>query len=238
MRLEIDELTDWLWCLRAGAVQSYAVREREGFNLIDALVADQEDAILAALASIRGCAADDVHVYELALTHAHVDHCGSAAGLVERAGARVAAPAREAAVVEGEESLPPPQLRDWEQPIWNVFGAQVPPARPVRVQTRLRPGARLGWERAAQVVAAPGHTPGSIAFWFEEEKVLVAGDAVAIVAGRPVSGVFNIDVVLADRTFAELARLDSELACFGHGEPLRAGAARALRAAAREQGVT
>jgi hypothetical protein len=39
--LEIDvlEITDWLWCLRTPLVQAYAVREREGFNLIDTGIA-------------------------------------------------------------------------------------------------------------------------------------------------------------------------------------------------------
>ena len=49
--------------------------------------------------------------------------------------------------------------------------------------------------------------------------------------GRPVSGVFNIDPERADRTFAALAELDPEIACFGHGDPIRGGAGMLLRAA-------
>ena len=53
-RVEVDRLTEWLWCLRTPIVQAYAVREREGFNLVDTTTAGQEDEILAALAEIAG----------------------------------------------------------------------------------------------------------------------------------------------------------------------------------------
>jgi glyoxylase-like metal-dependent hydrolase (beta-lactamase superfamily II) len=143
----------------------------------------------------------------------------------------VIAPGREAAVIEGADSLPPAVFRDWELPIWDVVGGKTPPAPPVAVQVRLRPGDRLAWQHATDVVGAPGHTPGSIALRFERERVLVAGDAIAMVAGRPVSGVFNVDPALADEPFAALAALDPEIACLGHGEPIRGAAGARLRAA-------
>jgi glyoxylase-like metal-dependent hydrolase (beta-lactamase superfamily II) len=229
--LETERLTDWLWCLRTPAVQAYAVRERDGFNVIDTLVAGCADGILDALATVGGCAPDRVRLYEIALTHAHEDHSGSAAALARRTGAAVVAPAHEAAVIEGVGALPPPALRDWELPLWELYGGKAPPAPPVPVQRRVLPGDRLSWEHPAEVVAAPGHTPGSVAYWFERERVLVAGDAIAIAGGRPVAGVFDVDPSLAAQTLAELAALDPEIACFGHGDPLRAGAGAALRAA-------
>jgi glyoxylase-like metal-dependent hydrolase (beta-lactamase superfamily II) len=230
--VETEQLSEWLWCLRTPAVQAYAVREGDGFNLIDTLVAGQADAIVDALAAIDGCTSDEVKVYEIALTHGHDDHRGSAAALAERTGAAVVAADLEAPAIEGAEALPPPTLRDWEQPIWEMFGGKTPAAPAVSVQRRVRPGERLAWERVPQVVGAPGHTPGSVAFWFEHDCVLVAGDAIAIVADRPVSGVFNVDPALADQTFAALADLAPEIACFGHGDPIRDAAGTKLRAAA------
>jgi hypothetical protein len=38
-------------CLRTPIVQAYAIREREGFNLVDTTTAGKEDEILAALSS-------------------------------------------------------------------------------------------------------------------------------------------------------------------------------------------
>ena len=86
--MELDPILDWLWCLRTPIVQAYAVRERDGFNLIDASTAGQDAAILETLARIDGRTIDDVRVYELLLTHGHDDHTGSAAALAAWAAPR------------------------------------------------------------------------------------------------------------------------------------------------------
>jgi hypothetical protein len=46
--METVQLADWLWCLRTPAVQAYAVRERDVFN-VDPARADETFAALAAL---------------------------------------------------------------------------------------------------------------------------------------------------------------------------------------------
>jgi glyoxylase-like metal-dependent hydrolase (beta-lactamase superfamily II) len=46
--------------------------------------------------------------------------------------------------------------------------------------------------------------------------------------GRPMVGVFNADPTLAAASARRLASLDAEIACFGHGEPLRRDAAASL----------
>jgi glyoxylase-like metal-dependent hydrolase (beta-lactamase superfamily II) len=40
-------------------------------------------------------------------------------------------------------------------------------------------------------LVVPGHTPGSTAVWFESERVLIAGDAIASHNGRLILGVFT-----------------------------------------------
>jgi glyoxylase-like metal-dependent hydrolase (beta-lactamase superfamily II) len=100
----------------------------------------------------------------------------------------------------------------------------VPPAPPVALGTRVNDGTRLAWERPARIVAAPGHTAGSVAVLFEDDGVLVARDAIASDEGAPIVGVFNVDRAQAAETFRRLAALDVEIACFGHGDPLLGGA--------------
>jgi glyoxylase-like metal-dependent hydrolase (beta-lactamase superfamily II) len=102
-RVEVDQLTAWLWCLRTPIVQAYAIREREGFNLVDTTTAGEEDEILAALAGIAGQTA---RVHEVLLTHGHADHTGAAAGLRTRTGARIVASRDEAPVIAGERPAP------------------------------------------------------------------------------------------------------------------------------------
>ena len=108
--MELDQVAGWLWCLRTPIVQAYAVRERDGFNLIDTSTAGQDDAILAALAGIDGRPVDRVRVYEVLLTHGHDDRQGSAAALAARTGARVIAPRDDAPVITRDRPGPPLNL--------------------------------------------------------------------------------------------------------------------------------
>jgi glyoxylase-like metal-dependent hydrolase (beta-lactamase superfamily II) len=47
-------------------------------------------------------------------------------------------------------------------------------------------------------------------------------------------GVFNADPARAAASFRRLAALDTEIACFGHGQPITQDAAARLRAAAAQ----
>lgn len=218
--MDIDELTSWLWCLRTPVVQAYTVRQRDGFNLIDTGLAGGEAAIMSSLAAIDACAVDDVRVYEILLTHGHDDHTGAAAELVKRTGARVLGPAIDTPIIQGEQPAPPPQLADWELDLFAQIHPQVPPAPAVRVDVLLDDEALLAWDEPAQVLAAPGHTPGSIALLFPRGRVLVAGDAIASHDGKPILGVFNTDPEKATGSFRRLAAVNIDIACFGHGAPL------------------
>ena len=86
----------------------------------------------------------------------------------------------------------------------------------------------------AVAVAAPGHTPGSVAFHLPEPRVLFTGDTATRTpdGGQVIPGVFNADPAQAAESFERLAALDIEIACFGHGEPVTQGAREELRAAA------
>jgi glyoxylase-like metal-dependent hydrolase (beta-lactamase superfamily II) len=89
-------------------------------------------------------------------------------------------------------------------------------------------GDRLGWQHDAVVLATPGHTAGHVSASFDRDRVLVAGDALASHEGRPMVGVFNADPPAAVAAALRLATLDADVACFGHGEPLRHDAAARL----------
>jgi glyoxylase-like metal-dependent hydrolase (beta-lactamase superfamily II) len=216
-------------------VAADALREGDGFNLIDTTTAGEELAILAALAEIEGRPVDEVRVHEVLLTHGHDDHTGSAAALMARTGARVVASRDEADVIAGKRAAVPPQLADWEVPPFEQVTPKVPHAPPVVPDRLVDHGDRLGWEHDGLIVAAPGHTPGHVAAWFEADRVLVAGDALASYDGRPMVGVFNAEPAVAAASARRLASLDAEVACFGHGEPLRRDASARLAELAGDQ---
>ena len=228
--MELDQVTGWLWCLRTPIVQAYAVRERDGFNLIDTSTAGQDAAILSALAAIDGQPVDHVRLYAMLLTHGHDDHTGSAAAVAAATGALAIAPRDDAPVITGDRPAPAPQLADWEVPLFERVTPNVPQAPPVVPDRLVAEGDRLGWQHDAVIIAAPGHTPGQVVAWFQEDRVLVAGDALASHDAKPMLGVFNADPATAVATAHRLATLDADVACFGHGEPLRSDAAARLAA--------
>ena len=237
--MELDQLTGWLWCLRTDFVHAYAVREGDGFCLIDTSTANNEEAILELLGGLAGSAREEVKIVEIFLTHGHSDHTGSAAAIVARTGARVVAAVGDAPLIRAAQSAPPPQLTDWEVPLFEQVMAGVPlerrlaPAAAVVPDRLVRDGDTLDWQRHATLLAVPGHTPGSTAVWFESERVLIAGDAIASHSDQPILGVFNADPAAARDSFRRLARLDADLACFGHGDPIRSRAGVRLAAVAR-----
>ncbi len=212
----VEQLTDWLYCLRTSVVQVYAIQQSKGFVLIDSGVGGYAHAYLEALAGVAGSAPEDVRVSEIFLTHGHEDHSGSAAELAKMTGARVRGPALDADVIEGRAVRQPPQLLAWEIPLFEKYGT-VSAAPPVQLDELVEAGSQLGWERVGQIVAAPGHTVGSVAVFLPEDHVLIAGDAIASIDGEPILGAFNTNPALAQASFRRLAQLDANLVCFGHG---------------------
>ena len=91
----------------------------------------------------------------------------------------------------------------------------------------------LDFGDGARVLSVPGHTPGSIALYLPESRVLFTGDTIARAPdGRVMLGVFTVDRDEAVASLCRQADLDVAVACFGHGEPLLHGAGSELRAAA------
>jgi glyoxylase-like metal-dependent hydrolase (beta-lactamase superfamily II) len=154
-----------------------------------------------------------VTIEEILIPHGHPDHTGSAAALVALTGERVIASRRDAPIVRGEQPALLPQLLDWDKPLHAQTSPRVPHAPAVVPDRRVDDGDRLEWEHEAVVLAAPGHTPGSIAVWFECAQVLIAGDAIASSQGGPILGVFNADPAEAAASFRRLAHLKCEVAC-------------------------
>jgi glyoxylase-like metal-dependent hydrolase (beta-lactamase superfamily II) len=213
------EVTPNLTMLRVNGWQLYAWRDGDSVTLIDTGSPGSGAEILAALPSLE----------RIVLTHGHVDHCGSAADLHNATGAPVLAGAGDTAVIRGEAAMPPPVFEDWERPIYERVSADLPDvAPPVPVVHELRDGDVLEFGGGAKILSIPGHTEGSIAIHLPQHGVLFTGDTIANV-GTVMLGTFNQDRAQTVASFQRLAGLDIETACFGHGEPIAAGAGTRIR---------
>ena len=215
-------ITGNLTILRVKGWQVYVWRDADSVTLIDTGAPGSGAEILSAVPGVD----------RIVLTHAHVDHCGSAAELRASTAAPVLAGAGDAAVIHSEADMAPPVLEDWEKPILERVSVGLPDtAPPVPVDRDLVDGDVLDFGGGAEVLAIPGHTQGSIAIHLPRHGVLFTGDTIANV-GTVMLGTFNQDRAQTVASFRRLAALDIEAACFGHGEPITSDAGDRIREAA------
>ncbi|MEU6388398.1 MBL fold metallo-hydrolase [Streptomyces sp. NPDC046939] len=233
------DLTPRLRLLRFPVGQAYLWRDGTGpgaeLTLVDAGAAGAGRPIADAVRD-WGHAPEDVR--RIVLTHFHEDHVGGAGEFARLSGAEVYAHRLDAPYIRGEAPEPPPVFEDWERPLHRQALSRLPPRPehpelPARIR-ELSDGDVLGFGGGARVVGAPGHTDGSLALHLPEHGVLFTGDAVAAspVDGQVILGVFNLDRARAVASFHRLAALDTDVVCFGHGDPVVGGAGAALREAA------
>ena len=85
-----------------------------------------------------------------------------------------------------------------------------------------------------RIVATPGHTRGHVAVYDEAGGILVAGDAMRTVDGKPTppGPDFTDDMEAALASIVKMGALRFETLLVGHGEPIESGAASLVRALA------
>ena len=157
------------------------------------------------------------HVVEHAVTHAHGDHVGASAWLCRQTGAPLAMGAADAPRFESgridTHSGAAGRL---------VLGGLARERRPV--DRRLVEGDRVA---GFEVLAVPGHSPGTLALWRAADGVLVVGDGPVNVSTDPTSprwlplprGLHD-DPPVADASRRRLAALRPALVVALHGRPV------------------
>ncbi len=190
---------------------------------------------------MAGLGLDTDGLASVCATHAHSDHVGGAPGLSTAARCPVHLPQQCRAYLEGATPRSPGPsgiARIWPTLLDQAFdahgaGAAVRGARIAGYGTRggmrwpsdrapeffaagtTMPGAP-GW----QVLAAPGHTDDSVAFWNPETRALLSGDAVITVDGRAWITPETVDAPAGAATGARLRDLDATHLLPGHGRPI------------------
>ncbi|MGF7088165.1 glyoxylase-like metal-dependent hydrolase (beta-lactamase superfamily II) [Kroppenstedtia sanguinis] len=168
------------------------------------------------------------------LTHGHFDHVGTVVDLVEKWGVPVYAHEAELPFLTGKLSYP--------EPDGSVEGGLVAKLSPLFPNESVNLGSHVsalpgdskiphmqGW----RWIHTPGHAPGHISLFRDQDRSLIAGDAFITVKQdslykvttqeKEINGpprYFTTDWDLARESVEKLAALKPTVAVTGHGQPL------------------
>jgi glyoxylase-like metal-dependent hydrolase (beta-lactamase superfamily II) len=206
--------------LQLGLGCAYLLEFPRGMILVDCGSPGQEQRVMKLLKKLGR---SDLRM--ICITHAHLDHYGSAAALRRLTGALVAIHRADAgAMARAQTNI------GWARSYGQVIRWILPLAEvalrpePVEADLLLDDGEDLGVaDLKARVVHTPGHTLGSICLWVEDGLAFV-GDLILSRGSPHVQQLYAQDWSQIPSSLARLQALHPEWVYPGHGRaPLQGG---------------
>lgn len=238
---DLVQVTERVYFSQTHLVNWTLVTGDGGVMLIDAGFPGQRAEVLASVRQLGFEAAD---VRAILLTHAHIDHFGTAIWFAAEHGTPVYCHAQEVGHAQRqylEQASPVAVARHAWQPRWLKWSLDIA-RKGAFVHGGIPSAQALTAEAAAELPGAPvaiptpGHTGGHCSYLVD--GALVSGDA--LVTGHPTSArrgpqllhrVFNHNESDCVRSLAALAMLETDVLIPGHGDLWR-GSIREMAAAA------
>jgi len=175
---------------------------------------------------IKSLGRSPVEVGHILLSHFHVDHAGSVAAFKRLSHAKVYAHADDVPYIQGDDSISsiyPKGVIGRAASLLPIAAAALTRVPPVEVDVACADGEVIPILGGLRVIHAPGHTSGSVAFFWEEEGILFTGDSIINTyhfLTLPTIG-FSVDFDEAARSICKLVdTVEDEgvrMVCCGHG---------------------
>ncbi|MDD3058899.1 MAG: MBL fold metallo-hydrolase [Sphaerochaeta sp.] len=167
-------------------------------------------------------------ITHIILTHQDHDHVGCAAAFKRRyPPVRILCSEEEKPYIEGskvslrlEQALAmQAQLPEAQKSFGEAFCALLRSVEPVAVDQVIHIGQHLPFCGGTEVIGTAGHTPGHLSLSIEKFGIIIAGDAIALEAGKPViaNPQFTLDPDKAEASLQYVLSLGAQkLICY-HG---------------------
>lgn len=228
----VDRVSDRLHFVQTEHVNWVVYAGPDGVTLIDSGYVAQRELLVASLDAI-GRRPEEVSA--VLITHGHADHLGGAAWLAERIGTPVHAHADEVANVSRavmQQAGAAAVLRNAWRPGVLCWAAAIVPLLERRpdlgvpsVTPLPGPDGHVAVPGHPRAVLVDGHTSGHTAYDFEDEGVLVVGDALAtrhrtspLVGPQLLPSIFQHDAERARASLGRAGASSARVVLPGHGE--------------------
>jgi glyoxylase-like metal-dependent hydrolase (beta-lactamase superfamily II) len=205
-----------------GFVNIYLLVEENGLTIIDTGMPGNAQKIVECAGTL-GYKSTDIKT--IVLTHADLDHSGSAKQLKELTGAEIAIGVLDAPRVEGKMELK--AAKDLSSRVFGIvskFGR----FETFKPNLLLKEGDRVG---SLSVIETPGHTDGSICLYGERAFMFVGdtlrGDDNGGV--QPPSDTMTYDMQKVWESIKKLSHFECDIMLPGHGKPVMPDASKKVR---------
>lgn len=218
--MEVVQITENVFQLTLPTVNVFLVDHPAGLILIDTGPKGSKDLIFQGIRQI-GKQPEDLR--SIILTHAHHDHSGSLAAILETVNVPVYASALCAEMIKnGIAFWPSSKILTFLLKLLTLYGKiplQFLYIQPVKTNIEfVREGDKIPDTNGLEVINAPGHTAEQVALFYPvKEALLFAADSVENKKRLKPAFAYQSKEINR-RTLQKLAAFPFEIAVFGHGK--------------------